>query len=35
MTAEVPDDAGIVRFGIFLTGRGRIELRNAELTRGA
>ena len=27
----VPDD-GVIRFGISLTGRGRIELRNAELT---
>ena len=25
-------DVGVIRFGISLTGRGRIELRNAELT---
>ena len=24
-------DVGVIRFGISLTGRGRIELRNAEL----
>jgi len=30
----VPDDASIIKFGITLTGRGRIELRNAELTGG-
>ena len=35
VTARVPDDANIVMFGIFLAGRGRIELRHAELTRGA
>ena len=28
----VPGDAGVIRFGISLTGRGRIELRNPELT---
>lgn len=33
VTAEVPDDAGIIRFGIFLAGPGRIELRRTELTR--
>jgi len=35
VTAEVPDDAGIIRFGIFLAGRGQVELRHAELARGA
>ena len=35
VTARVPDDANIVMFGIFLAGRGRIELRHAELTRNA
>ena len=25
----VPGDVGVIRFGISLTGRGRIELRNA------
>jgi hypothetical protein len=33
VTAEVPGDAGIIMFGMFLVGRGRVELRNAELTR--
>jgi hypothetical protein len=28
----VPEQAGVIRFGISLTGRGRIELRNPELT---
>jgi hypothetical protein len=32
VTMPVPGDAGVIRFGISLTGRGRIELRNAELT---
>lgn len=32
VTASVPGDAGVVRFGVFLAGRGRIELRNAELS---
>jgi hypothetical protein len=32
VTLPVPPDAGVIRFGISLTGRGRIELRNAELT---
>jgi RNA polymerase sigma-70 factor (ECF subfamily) len=35
VTAHVPDDVQIVWFGIFLTGRGRVELRNAELTHGS
>jgi hypothetical protein len=28
----VPGDSGVIWFGISLTGRRRIELRNAELT---
>jgi hypothetical protein len=32
VTMTVPGDAGVIRFGISLTGRGRIELRNPELT---
>jgi hypothetical protein len=32
VTAPVPGDAGVILFGISLTGRGRIELRGAELT---
>ena len=32
VTMPVPGDAGIIRFGISLTGRGRVELRNAELS---
>ena len=35
VTARVPDDANVLMFGMFLAGRGRIELRCAELTRGA
>jgi bifunctional DNase/RNase len=31
VTARIPDDGATIAFGIFLTGRGRIELRNAEL----
>jgi RNA polymerase sigma-70 factor (ECF subfamily) len=31
VTARVPDDANTVVFGIFLAGRGRIEMRNTEL----
>jgi hypothetical protein len=34
VTAQVPGDAEVVRFGLSLTGRGRVELRNAELTTG-
>jgi hypothetical protein len=34
VTAQVPGDGGIIRFGVFLAGRGRVGLRNAELTRG-
>ncbi len=32
VTMPVPGDAGVIRFGISLAGRGRIELRGAELT---
>ena len=32
VTVPVPERAGVIRFGISLTGRGRIELRNPELT---
>jgi len=32
VTMTVPGDADVIRFGISLTGRGRIELRNPELT---
>jgi len=32
VTMPVPGDAGVIRFGISLTGRGRIELRGAELS---
>jgi hypothetical protein len=28
----VPRQAGVIRFGISLAGRGRIELRNPELS---
>jgi bifunctional DNase/RNase len=31
-TTEVPGNAGVIRFGVSLTGPGRIELRNPELT---
>jgi hypothetical protein len=31
VTARVPDDANTLVFGIFLSGRGRIEMRNTEL----
>jgi hypothetical protein len=34
VTAPVAEGSSTVLFGIFLAGRGRIELRNAELTRG-
>jgi bifunctional DNase/RNase len=33
VTARVPDDCTAVVFGVFLAGPGRIELRDAELTR--
>jgi hypothetical protein len=32
VTTPVPGEARAIRFGISLTGRGRIELRGAELT---
>ena len=32
VTAEVPARGGMIQFGIFLYGRGRVDLRNAELT---
>ncbi|HEX9538586.1 MAG TPA: sigma-70 family RNA polymerase sigma factor [Streptosporangiaceae bacterium] len=32
VTAQVPEGAIMIRFGLTLTGRGRVELRNAELT---
>jgi hypothetical protein len=31
VTMPVPGDAGVIRFGISLAGRGRVELRDAEL----
>ena len=31
VTAQVPPDANYIFFGVFLTGRGQIELRNPEL----
>jgi len=34
LSARVPGDTGAFVFGVFLTGPGQIELRNAELTRG-
>ena len=36
VTLPVPGDAGVIQFGISLAGRGRVELRNPELsTAGA
>ena len=32
VTMPVPGDAGVIRFGISLAGRGRIELRDAEVS---
>ena len=32
VTMPIPEQAGVIRFGISLTGRGRIELRDAELS---
>ncbi len=32
VTVPVPGDAGVIRFGISLTGRGRVELRDPELS---
>jgi RNA polymerase sigma-70 factor, ECF subfamily len=34
VSARVPGDPDAIVFGMFLAGRGQIELRNAELTRG-
>jgi RNA polymerase sigma factor (sigma-70 family) len=31
VTAQIPADASLIRFGIFLNGAGQIELRNAQL----
>jgi Domain of unknown function (DUF151) len=33
VTALIPDDANTVVFGVFLAGRGRLEMRNAQLAR--
>jgi RNA polymerase sigma-70 factor, ECF subfamily len=33
VTARIPDDADTILFGVFLAGRGRIELRDTELIR--
>jgi hypothetical protein len=33
ITARIPDDADTVLFGVFLAGRGRVELRATELIR--
>ena len=36
VTVEIPADLDdLIRFGIYLAGRGRVELRNAELVRGS
>jgi RNA polymerase sigma-70 factor, ECF subfamily len=35
VTAQIPGDASRVSFGLFLTGPGEVELRNAELEAGA
>jgi hypothetical protein len=32
VTMAIPGEAGVIRFGISLVGRGRVELRNPELT---
>ena len=32
VTAQIPAEAGMIQCGMFLYGRGRVELRNAELT---
>ncbi len=34
VTARILDNSDTVMFGVFLAGRGRIEMRNAELVRG-
>jgi hypothetical protein len=33
VTTRIPEDGDVVAFGVFLAGRGRIELRRAELIR--
>jgi RNA polymerase sigma-70 factor, ECF subfamily len=35
VTAQIPGDTARVSFGVFLTGPGQVELRNAELEAGA
>jgi len=35
VTAQLPEDANTIVFGVFLAGRGRVEMRHAELTRGS
>jgi RNA polymerase sigma-70 factor (ECF subfamily) len=35
LTVQVPEDSDTVVFGVFLAGRGRIELRHLELIRGS
>ena len=35
VTARVPEDSNTLLFGVFLSGRGRIEMRHAELVRDA
>jgi hypothetical protein len=29
----IPDDCDVIGFGVFLAGRGRIEMRDPQLTR--
>ena len=31
ITAQIPPDASLIRFGVFLNGRGQVELRNPQL----
>jgi hypothetical protein len=31
VTAQIPADASLIRFGVFLNGRGQVELRHPEL----
>lgn len=33
ITAQVPEDAELIRLGLTLTGPGQVALRNTELTR--
>ncbi len=35
VTAAIPEDADMIRFGLTLAGPGQVALRHAELTRGA